>query len=162
MANLSFTSQGDRNDFGSEHSVDGIKYPLELHLVHESMEYNYHPVNQNKIAVLAVFFVIGRENPFFRHLIHSVHELTIENKRLTVLPHGDNGIVDVLPDNLESFFVYNGSLTTPHCNETVRWIVFKNIMEVSEDQVNIRIIRCLEKSYRPSPSNALYLLPISI
>ena len=107
--------------------MDGIKYPLELHLVHESMEYNYHPVNQNKIAVLAVFFVIGRENRFFRHLIHSVHELTIENKRLTVLPHGDNGIVDVLPDNLESYFAYNGSLTTPHCNETVRWIIFKNI-----------------------------------
>ena len=104
------------------------------------MEYNFRQLNENKIAVLVVFFVIGRENAFFRHLIQSVHELIIENKRLNVLPHGDNGILDVLPNNLESYFVYNGSLTTPSCNETVRWIVFKDIQEVSEDQVGVFLI----------------------
>lgn len=109
-------------------------------MVHETIEYAYHPANQNKLAVLAVFFVVGKENPFFRHLVHSSHELVIENKRLNILPHGDNGILDVLPDNLESYFAYNGSLTTPQCNETVRWIVFKNLQEVSEDQVSLNLV----------------------
>ena len=66
----------------------------------------------------------------------SIHELSIENKHIAVKQR-NYGILDLLPQDLQSYFVYNGSLTTPHCNETVRWIVFKRIQELSEDQVNL-------------------------
>lgn len=105
-------------------------------MVHEILDHSFYPSKQyNKLVVLALFFVVGKEHHFFRDLIRSIHDLTIINKNLNVLTHDDSGIADVLPSNMESYYLYNGSLTTPQCNETVRWVVFKEIQEISEEQV---------------------------
>ena len=41
-----------------------------------------------------------------------------------------------LPTDHISFYRYNGSLTTPGCNEAVTWTVFVNDIEISADQVD--------------------------
>lgn len=38
-------------------------------------------------------------------------------------------------DDMERFYTYKGSLTTPPCSETVTWIVFPNPLPVSNQQV---------------------------
>ena len=35
------------------------------------------------------------------------------------------------------YYTYRGSLTTPPCYESVRWIVFKDIIKMSNTQVSI-------------------------
>ena len=40
---------------------------------------------------------------------------------------------DLLPKDLSQFFRYNGSLTTPGCDEKVLWTVFQNKMIISQE-----------------------------
>ena len=40
-----------------------------------------------------------------------------------------------LPDNTDEFYRYEGSLTTPQCQETVIWTIFTNTIQISEKQV---------------------------
>ena len=39
-----------------------------------------------------------------------------------------------------SYFSYQGSLTTPDCNEVVSWIIMESPIYISESHVNIIII----------------------
>ena len=39
-----------------------------------------------------------------------------------------------------NYWYYDGSLSTPECNETVRWIVTEKPLHVTDDQVSICLI----------------------
>ena len=42
---------------------------------------------------------------------------------------------NLLPDDINSFFRYEGSLTTPTCNEIVIWTVLTKTIPISSKQV---------------------------
>ena len=44
-------------------------------------------------------------------------------------------LMKVLPKDLEHFYAYGGSLTTPPCTEGVQWIVLKEPIELSKAQI---------------------------
>lgn len=43
---------------------------------------------------------------------------------------------ELLPQQLEQFFRYNGSLTTPPCYQSVLWTVFHRKAQISVEQVS--------------------------
>tara|TARA_R110001583_G_C5646463_1_gene408328 strand:+ start:2044 stop:2865 length:822 start_codon:yes stop_codon:yes gene_type:complete len=106
----------------SEHTINGIRYPLEMHLVHVSTE--------NKIAVLAIMAKEGESSEPFNFL----EKFLPINNGETKLIDADFDLNKNLPQD-KGYYTYNGSLTTPPCTENVTWFIYKSPITISVDQV---------------------------
>lgn len=106
----------------SENSIDGQSYPLEAHLVHVDADGN--------LAVVAVMFEQGAENA---GLSEAWSKLPAHAGDKHELPQVVNATA-LLPENLDHYR-FNGSLTTPPCSEGVRWLVMKEVVSASEQQI---------------------------
>ncbi|GAB1597587.1 carbonic anhydrase 2-like isoform X1 [Argonauta hians] len=119
---------------GSEHGVNGKYYPLEMHIVHFKSTYpNIAPALNDKsgLAVLGFFFQISEEEndnlkPIFDVVENLSTDKTINNFNLKKL---------VADSNVDDFYRYNGSLTTPPCSEAVVWTVFAQPKRISQTQL---------------------------
>lgn len=106
----------------SEHLISGVLYPVEIHLVHTD--------GDGGLCVLAVLGKEGEESQIFR-LLESFLPLEMgESKAIDV----NCDLNQLLPDD-RTFYSYTGSLTTPPCTEGVEWIVFKEPIVLSVDEV---------------------------
>ena len=149
LPNLYFIEQlhfhwGDHSNNGSEHTIDNKRYPLEMHLVHYNSKYNNVSEaimgdERNSLAVISVLFEISREdNEKLEPIMRKAHAIRQVNG--TVVSRGFGGVAldDLLPSSKEeSFFTYEGSLTTPPCSEVVSWIILKEKATISERQIQI-------------------------
>jgi len=106
----------------SEHTINGHHYPFEAHFVHTDKDGN--------IAVLGVLFKVGKENPELQKVWNQMPTKVGEKKVLLskVNPY-------MLLPKSKDYYRYSGSLTTPPCSEGVRWFVFKEVVELSEKQL---------------------------
>lgn len=106
----------------SEHLVDGKRFPMEVHFVHQH--------SSGRLAVVGVLMSAGKENPAFNKVVATMPDK--EGPAVKADPAIDpNGF---LPDDLD-YYRYNGSLTTPPCAETVAWLLLTDPIEVSETDV---------------------------
>jgi carbonic anhydrase len=131
----------------SENEINGKSFPLEAHFVHLS--------KNNEIAVVAVLFELGDANPTLEKIWEKVPN-TVGKKDAFTLSSKD--IDKLLPSNKE-YYYFNGSLTTPPCTEGVRWMVLKEYVTMSKEQVK-RFAEILGvKNNRPvQPLNARKVL----
>ncbi len=106
----------------SENRIHGKSFPLEAHFVHIDKDGN--------IAVVAVMFEDGKEN---KSLAKIWDKMPIKEGKESKLNLKDIAS-ELLPKNMAHYH-FNGSLTTPPCTEGVRWIVLKNPVNVSKEQV---------------------------
>ncbi|KAG9451052.1 hypothetical protein H6P81_011017 [Aristolochia fimbriata] len=108
----------------SEHSINGRRFALEVHLVHESAD--------KKIAVFGIMYTIGRADPFLSEILNHVDEIMNVGDARDEL-----GVVDPRHIKLGSrkYYRYMGSLTTPPCTEGVTWTILRKVRTVSREQV---------------------------
>ena len=66
---------------------------------------------------------------------------------------------DLLPEDTTRFYRYNGSLTTPGCNEIVVWTVFKDPIPISKGQ--LARFRNLAKDHSGMIDNFRPTLPLN-
>lgn len=121
----------------SEHTIDGRRYPMEMHLVHQN--------DSGKFAVLAVLFKEGRNNSNYDFIIENLPYKPGEKR------HIENVSIDIdalLPKKAYAYS-YSGSLTTPPCLEGVYWLVAVQHVQLSSDQLN-EFKRRLHQNNRPT------------
>ncbi|XP_005394017.1 PREDICTED: carbonic anhydrase 4 [Chinchilla lanigera] len=121
---------------GSEHSLNGQRLAMEMHIVHEKDTAKEEAPNpKDKIAVLAFLVKEGNEfNEGFRLLVEALDHISKPEMNFTMEA---SSIMDLLPkeNKLRHYFRYQGSLTTPTCDETVVWTVFKEHIQLRRDQI---------------------------
>lgn len=108
----------------SEHTIDGIRYPLVIHMVHTNAKGAY--------LVLAVMAKEGMPSEPFNFL---ENYLPLKKDETKIIDKSFDLNLN-LPKN-KGYYNYVGSLTTPPCTEGVNWFIFKEPITVSLEQVNI-------------------------
>nr|XP_057910354.1 receptor-type tyrosine-protein phosphatase gamma-like isoform X2 [Doryrhamphus excisus] len=117
---------------GSEHSIDGRHYPVE----------------------------VGRnDNPAAVPIIHGLKGVVHHEKETFLEPFV---LRNLLPSSLGSYYRYTGSLTTPPCSKIVEWLIFSRPIYVSykqleafysifttEQQDHVKSVEYLRSNFRP-------------
>uniref|UniRef100_A0A8C5B9E4 Carbonic anhydrase n=1 Tax=Gadus morhua TaxID=8049 RepID=A0A8C5B9E4_GADMO len=116
---------------GSEHTIDGEQYPMELHIVHMKKEYTDLSAalkDPNGVAVLGFFYEVSA-NKKYDNIINAVQKITAPSRCLDQL----------IParQNLTTYYRYKGSLTTPGCTESVVWTLFEHTIPLSKEQLQV-------------------------
>jgi len=149
---------GDKAGCGSEHRLDGKMFDAELHIVHYNSKYGDPNIALDKpdgLAVLGMFIKTGAPHPEFEVLCQNLNDIQTKNALLELEVTLDP--TNCLPDS-KSYFTYPGSLTTPPLFESVTWVVFKDPIEMSKEQLDtMRALKigdnkdcdCMVNNYRP-------------
>ena len=118
----------------SEHHVDGRTYPMEIHLVHQD--------RMGHVVVIGLLVETGSPNQsladIWAMLPMRAGELSAEH------PFNPQ---DLIPPDTHHFS-YHGSLTTPPCTEGVHWIVLRDPISMSAQQV-AQFISIIGRNARP-------------
>lgn len=102
----------------SEHTIEGRRFDAVMHLVHGG--------DGGRLAVVGVPLVIGEESELIADILDAAS--------LGEDAAAEIDIEDAAPENTE-YYSYVGSLTTPPCDEGVRWYVLRNPETLSEEQL---------------------------
>lgn len=153
---------GTSDLYGSEHYIDGVAFPLELHFVHYSCDHSSlsstledFPTEDDvkdaeaagedvyQLGVVGIFFdVVNESNPAFDAIfgLNDGHLDNIQypNKRNWTEVITDLNLADLIPDDIatEGYYAYEGSLTTPPCTDIVRWHVMEARGTIGVDQMD--------------------------
>ncbi|XP_013791704.2 carbonic anhydrase 7-like, partial [Limulus polyphemus] len=128
----------DRHGYLDTNFLTNLVYNslIQIHLVHWNSDkyksFEEAASNGDGLAVLGIFLQAGDEHPALKKISDKMSDIVYKDTSVT-LPEDFNP-VELIPEK-QSYWTYLGSLTTPPCYESVTWIVLKNPIQVSEDQL---------------------------
>ncbi|XP_052739956.1 carbonic anhydrase 1-like [Bicyclus anynana] len=153
----------------SEHSINGIKYPMEIHFVHIRTDLKVAEALRRKdgLAIVAVFCNVQAELTDEQR--ESTEELMQYIPRLMSVGDSFSGLLldlnKLLSPEKESYYTYLGSLTSPQCNEAVVWIILDKPIYITDAQYRlfgkVGIGRHNFRSLQPSRQRQVFVPPDS-
>ncbi|HJW23604.1 MAG TPA: carbonic anhydrase family protein [Rhodocyclaceae bacterium] len=123
----------------AEERINGRGFDMVAHLVHRA--------DDGQLAVVAVLMEKGSENPFIQTLWNY---LPLE-KNMEVSPPSPAVDLNTFLPTSRGYYTYMGSLTTPPCTEGVLWLVLRQPVQVSPEQIGI-FSRLYRNNARPIQS----------
>ena len=116
---------GRANTEGSEHRVDGRAFAGEMHFVHAKQPAAAAGVG-DKIAVVGILLeaddtLVVSGSPWEALMLPVMHDQELNISSITYS--------DFLPRE-RSYYHYEGSLTTPLCNEVVQWFLLRQPVKI--------------------------------
>nr|XP_054605156.1 uncharacterized protein LOC107387984 [Nothobranchius furzeri]XP_054605157.1 uncharacterized protein LOC107387984 [Nothobranchius furzeri] len=140
---------------GSEHSIDGYRYQMEMHIVSvkKGLSVDEATTQADGFAVFG-FFINATEDGV---LSGPWYTLTANLTNITgsVFDFEQNNTfsIDDLIGNVDrtKFYRYYGSLTTPNCSEAVVWTIFQEPIQVPKELTHLFSTKVeLINTYRPT------------
>lgn len=107
-----------------ENEIDGQQFPLEGHFVYNNKE--------GSLLVLALMFTEGKVNP---QLTNAWQQMPDKRGQDALLKRPVD-IKALLPKDV-GVYRFSGSLTTPPCSEGVTWMVLKQPVSASAEQISL-------------------------
>lgn len=130
---------GDKNNRGAEHVVNDIRYTMEMHIVHRNKKYasltealDY----ADGAAVLGFFFNLDEdEGAGLTTICRHLHLIPEANNEATLnVTFSLSSLIQGV--DVDKFYTYKGSLTTPPCSEAVTWILYPDPIPISPKQIS--------------------------
>ena len=143
---------GDDDTKGSEHTIRGTTYPLEMQLIHQTSSRG-----ESELAITSFLFEESEdENPFLAGVITAISkvktagsEAEIAELKLAAIENNNTkaeekrkGVKDefsmdlLIKDSISGpYFSYPGSLTYPPCTEVKQYVVFRDPIDISSTQL---------------------------
>jgi carbonic anhydrase len=109
----------------SENRINGKAYDMVIHFVHQDFEKN--------LAVVGVLIEKGSEHPVIQTLWNY---MPLKVGMSSAPPNAIIDLTKLLPEK-HGYYTFRGSLTTPPCSENVRWVVMKNPIQISQQQIDL-------------------------
>ncbi|CAO1367149.1 unnamed protein product [Diamesa serratosioi] len=128
---------GGNDSYGSEDLILGKSFPMELHVVFYKKEYREMRSaldHSDGLTVLAFFFEVSKEpNPAYEELTKMLAH--VQKSKTNATFENPPALRGLISDNLDEYYIYNGSLTTPPCSEVVTWLDFQVPIPLSHNQI---------------------------
>ena len=109
----------------AEEKVNFRSFAMVAHLVHRN--------HLGQLAVVAVLLEPGEANPVINHLWTY---MPLGRGDRVPFPAGSVNLTGLLPQS-QLYYQFMGSLTTPPCTEDVLWMVLKQPVTISQDQLRL-------------------------
>ncbi|KAK9403188.1 carbonic anhydrase 13-like [Crotalus adamanteus] len=126
---------GASDDIGSEHAVDGAKFPAELHVVHWNADkypsFVEAAQKPDGLAVMAVFLKLGECNSQLKKITDQLDTIKVKGNQHRFTNFDPSCL---LPHSLD-YWTYLGSLTVPPLLESVIWIILREPISVCSEQL---------------------------
>merc|ERR1712130_420663 len=150
---------GVADDTGSEHTINGYQWPLELHFVHYScakaslgstlenfkteldvLDATIKGEDTHQLGVVGIMFdVVEDDNSAFDSLFSVFDDIKYppnSDNKISSVVH-DLDLSGLIPSDIgeRGYYAYEGSLTTPPCTNIVRWHVMNARQTIGINQI---------------------------
>ncbi|XP_074529205.1 carbonic anhydrase IV c [Halichoeres trimaculatus] len=130
---------------GSEHTIDGERFPMEMHIVHIKEPYGSLAEAEHDMAGIALLAFLFEEttddHPYLDAVIAALGRVQ-QNGSNTVIPNFRLSEIIPTAKELHSYYRYVGSMTTPGCEQAVAWTVFHRTLSISSRQLDAITRQC--------------------